>query len=594
MHGYIWFLCFEDEKVKEEIESTEDDEVNNDDEEEEDDDDDDDDDDAVEYEEVTFEKRVYNLLYKNAFNPETKFLVITAGSNAYTSPELAKHIFSSLWINARVINIGVVHLHLSRFDASTLDVVGGDDQNFVQTYTWTPYVEKNCQDVIRVNLLENRSLETADNNSQVNIFPSKIPNDFLGCKLRVLSVGMAPYIIISNSTDENGTTVYDDNGLGSKIFKLFVQKYNITTVFVEPVETLDFLALFGSLQGGVENKYDFGVGIVPLHILSCSLIDLSVSYTVEHLRMQIPCPRQIPRIQRIVSIFSVVTWIMLIVIYFLGSLTFWLLSNVDFHNHGMESNSSRNIVQCFYNAWAIFLGVSVTEMPRTCYVRLLFIFYVCYCYAMSMVFQAFFTTFLVEPGYGRAFSSYEEIIASNVTYGYIDTLDSIVLVELEYDEHRGVKHRVDCAGVTHCLLRAMFKGDIMLFTGVNFPYYLALKKGVHDVSKRVCFYHDIPMLVQISIGIHKGDPIMSILNEHVQKCLEAGIPEMFWSQLKHTYRLQAEKRSDENDLYFVFTVTLLAPAFILLFCGYVISFIVLIFEVFIFIIHEEGPLGLLL
>ncbi|KAJ9575722.1 hypothetical protein L9F63_007368 [Diploptera punctata] len=405
---------------------------------------------------------------------------------------------------------------------------------------------------------------------------------------------MDPYIIVTNSTDENGATVYDDNGLGSKIFKLFAEKYNITIVFLEPIKTFDFIATFGGLQRAVANEVDFGVGVAPVTLLTSSIVDFTVSYTFEHLRMQIPCPKQIPRIQRIVSIFSVVTWIMLMVIFFLGSLTLWFISNVDINNRRMESISSRNIMQCFYNAWAIFLGVSVTEMPRTCYVRLFFIFYVCYCYAVSMVFQAFFTTFLVEPGYGREFTSYEEIIATNVTYGAIDTLDNFLFVKLGYEEHNGAKFVVNCADITHCVLRAMFKGDIMLFTGTNFPYYLALKKGVHDVNKRVCFYHDIVTVAKLSIATQKGNPLMSKLNDHVQKCLEGGIHEMFWSHLKHTYRLQAEKKSDQSDLYFVFTVRLLAPAFILLFCGYAISFIVLIFEISIFVIHKRGPLGLFL
>ncbi|KAJ9595012.1 hypothetical protein L9F63_013678 [Diploptera punctata] len=221
-------------------------------------------------------------------------------------------------------------------------------------------------------------------------------NDFLGYKLRMISLGMDPYIIITNSTDENGTTVYDDNGLGSNTFKLFAEKYNITIAFLEPIETFDLMSIAASLQGSITNELDYAVGVIPIHPQLGSFLDLSVAYTFEHLRMQIPCPKQIPRIERIVSIFSVVTWIMLMVIYLLGSLTLWFVSNVHIHNHRMESISSRNIMQCFYNAWAIFLGVSVTEIPRTCNVRLLFIFYVCYCYAMSMVFKLSSRHFLLS------------------------------------------------------------------------------------------------------------------------------------------------------------------------------------------------------
>ena len=111
--------------------------------------------------------------------------------------------------------------------------------------------------------------------------------------------------------------------------------------------------------------------------------------------------------------------------YLLSGFMLWFISNINKASGSNVSNTFRKITQCFYSAWASLLGVSVLKMSRTLSVRLFFIFYAIYCYAVTVVFQSFFTTFLVEPGYGRLSETFNELFSNNVVYGYIEMLETM-------------------------------------------------------------------------------------------------------------------------------------------------------------------------
>ena len=67
-------------------------------------------------------------------------------------------------------------------------------------------------------------------------------------------------------------------------------------------------------------------------------------------------------------------------------------------------------------------------------VHISFPFCVCYCFAMSTVFQAFFLSYLVEPGYGKEFEAFDVLIHSNLTYRYNDAMEA-GMGSTSYGEH---------------------------------------------------------------------------------------------------------------------------------------------------------------
>ena len=519
------------------------------------------------------EKMLKNLFRYNAINSNTKFLIVLSGMEPEEiSPTLTKTIFEVLWETARIINVVLV-------DGTIRELPYVDDRRkYLESYTWFPYIDGNCHRVANIELLDQSAFGDTENTSDVDFFPGKLPNNFQGCLMLITPYGVTPYAIVSNYTDDKGNTVYNDNGLGSELVQLFAEKYNVTTKIVNPKLNFGMEETGELLLGIQENEADFAVGVIPVIRLFQDHMDTSIPIIFEVVRVLLPCPRTVPRVERIMSIFTKATWISLGLFYLLAGFILWLISNKRKALGNSESNSFKKIAQCFYSAWATLLGVSVPEMPRTESVRWFFIFYVGYCFAVSMVFQAFFTTFLVEPGYGNLIVTADALFGNDVRYGYIDTLEMLASY-YNYTDHLKAKTKVECLDITACVERAMFKADLTLLTGASFPYFLALKNGVSDVNKFVCFGPYIFMTALLSIGVHKGNPILPLLDKVVRRSIEGGFVEKYWSAVKHTYQLQAIKR-DEDDMYFVFSINHMQPVFVLLLGGYVVSFAVFVFELF--------------
>ncbi|KAJ9594453.1 hypothetical protein L9F63_014065 [Diploptera punctata] len=306
--------------------------------------------------------------------------------------------------------------------------------------------------------------------------------------------------------------------------------------------------------------------------------DCSVPYMRESVRLQIPCPNPIPKVKRVISIFTVPSWFMLGFVYLIVSLTMWIISNI-MKTWNFEPDCFRKVADSLYNSWAILLGVSVTELPTSPYVRFLFIIYVSYCFAMTTVFGAFFTTFLIEPGYDRGFKSYEEMNNQGIEYGSLDLVDQIIQIS-DNEEHLRMKSKIDCSYITGCVERAMFEKNLAVLTGSNFPYFLALKHGVTDVNRVVCFL-DTVFDVYVPIAMHVGNPLLPLLDRHIRQCVEAGVGEKFWSEVKHLLQLEAKRKYSENEMYFVFGLNHLGPVFILLLCGYSLSILVFVLEIIV-------------
>jgi len=87
-----------------------------------------------------------------------------------------------------------------------------------------------------------------------------------------------------------------------------------------------------------------------------------------------------------------------------------------------------------YNEWSNFIGVSVPQMPRSLKLSIFFLIYVCYCFAISRVFQAFFVSYLVEPGYGEKTATFQELLDSNVNYG-INVVVDFGMRTMEFSDH---------------------------------------------------------------------------------------------------------------------------------------------------------------
>ena len=109
------------------------------------------------------------------------------------------------------------------------------------------------------------------------------------------------------------------------------------------------------------------------------------------------------KVEKFVTVFSASVWLTMTIVFTLTSALMWFSANYSDWMFEKESKTLHIMQGCMYIAWSIFIGVSVPEMPRSWKLRIFFLIYVCYCFAMSTVLKDFFISCFVETDMRRNF-----------------------------------------------------------------------------------------------------------------------------------------------------------------------------------------------
>ena len=134
--------------------------------------------------------------------------------------------------------------------------------------------------------------------------------------------------------------------------------------------------------------------------------------------MFVACPKAIPGTEKILTIFSLSVWLTIGLVLLLTTAVFWCAGNGPYRSVYNETHTFQSQSYCFQNAWAVFVGVSVPQQPTNSSLRFFFFLYVCFCFAISTIFQAFFVSYLVEPNYEKKIETFDELLESDLVYGY--------------------------------------------------------------------------------------------------------------------------------------------------------------------------------
>jgi len=267
----------------------------------------------------------------------------------------------------------------------------------------------------------------------------------------------------------------------------------------------------------------------------------------------------------------------------LSTAVFWCVGIGTYRSVFREAHTYRSLSHCFYNAWAVLMGVSVPQLPNTSNLRVFFLLYVCYCFAISTAFQAFFVSYLVEPEYTNKIETFDELLDSDIIYGHNTGVDMAFQREpyrelSEFNESK--KLRADCGDNTKCFERMITKGDIASIIALMHANYLAIEMGIVDVNKIICSLDETILSSDIIILFKKGNPLLDRVNVLMRRCLEAGLLELRWSELQHRARLRSggKLRADSSDMFVPFSVSHLMLAFVVLVVGNILSSVVFIFE----------------
>ena len=412
------------------------------------------------------------------WNPRGRFVVVVTDQDSSSLMSEALKIYELMWMEYKAVNT-VVLMPDSSENYSELDL-----------YSGFPYQNGNCEKVKEITLVDKWVFENNGGFSEnTNLYPSKIPNNFQECVIKASTVGFHPFVsMIGKETKEDGNTAYDIRGFAVEFFLLAMKKMNMTVLFLEPSLDISFEAgmrVASKLTSGIA---DVVVGMVPLlPIVVTGISETSIPYISDAVKWFVPCPKPISRVDRFLTVFDASVWLTMIIVFVLTSALFWFSANYPDRMVQIDSKNLQTIPKCMYNAWSIFIGVSVPEMPRSWKLRIFFLIYVCYCFAMSTVFQAFFVSYLVEPGYGERITTFRELLDSNFNYGFTSAVE-FAMSTMEFSDHLQfpLTRRVDCANAKSCLKRLMTDGDVATISVPIYAQYIFNELGFQGELRSPC------------------------------------------------------------------------------------------------------------
>lgn len=474
------------------------------------------------------------LMDSTSWNNRALFLVVVKTPTA--NPErLAFSVVENLWENARVFNIVILV---------------APDTTF-HLYTWFPYVQhKQCgevREVVLINVLSEAG--TRSITTDIELFSYQTPKNFWGCPVTV-------------------TFIYT-NGTSEKLITDFLLRLNFSVIYKYILtESSDYdTRVTSAIYDFISGNSDIVTPIVlQKHLMKLGDPSLDVEWFDQI--WYVPCPKPIDRIEKIATVFSVTVWIAMIAVFIATDITIWQLARLS-----RQDDTYKDISTVLYNAWAVVVGVVVTNMPRSYHLRIVILAWICYCFSISTVFQSFLTTFLVDPGLHKQIANLHELSQSQMEYGVPPGIKNMYDIKDALTNITDKGH--ECVDYTKCVQRIIDTGNFALFEDSrNVNRYLASAKKRNKVC--VMNYYDVDP--QRMVNLFSGrTQILEQFNKFVTRMQESG------EITKHERDLRIissyfDYEEDTSRQYFVFTISHLLVAFYALTIGHSLAFVLFLLE----------------
>ena len=522
------------------------------------------------------------------WNSEARFVV--AGANEFSMSQ-QKDIFD-FFSKLRMYNCIIVSPEQDVVDEEYGTQINENNVNkFVKlgVYTWFPYQSTDsCTEVKDITLLDSW-FNSAQGHFTKNteLFPRKVKSSLNGCPMKaVVEDGdwnlTTSYI---NETDSNGNVFMKVVGMEMDLLRVVLQQMNMTFDHIPTPEDInnDNRSLTDDLFWAmIEKEADIALGDMLLDTILYSYLDCTNTYYIFNTRWYVPCSDKYPRWSSIFRILSVELWLVLILSIVIAAISTTLVGRYSWMS---EWQSYQTLTSSMTNIWAVILGVSVSNMPRTPSLRSLFLAWVCFSVAFSTVFQAFLTTFLVDSGYKTPIQNMDELFASGIKLAYFPGGRYIFEGGDETEVSKVQTNSVICPSDEVCIdwLKDKKNASILL-SDDDAEEYFAL--GLY------CDEYTRPFLCGIEDGVFlhtgltmimlHGDPLIGRVTEIIDRVVAAGIFN-YWNSL----RMYTSKLSSLNitifhplDGYYSFKMHHMQPAFYFLLMGLCLSLLCFLVEIF--------------
>jgi hypothetical protein len=531
-------------------------------------------------------KQMEIIKNKYKWNAKSHFVIaILENSFARRNQNIIKRILQDMY-SYSVINVIVL---MSQNENKTTQNKDLGDEKYEMTigvFTWFPYRNpKSCHHVQDVSLIDiwltedgGRFLHNA------SLFPHKIGNDLKGCPIRVTSLHYPPIIASIVRTPINGSgpdKITYEGGSGMTLFHAVAGAMNVSAVFIEPPQNfwgkLYQNGSWDGITGQIEsNLADISVMPSPIDCIRTSAVDYTVPYHYGGYVWWVPCAKPFPKWMSITRVFSLQLWLVGLASAITAAFFMLVIGK-----YLQDASVYREISSCLAASWAVLLGVSVSEMPRSESLRVFFVTWVCYSLAINTIFQAYLTSYLIDPGLQHQISSMDEIIEYEIEYGtdkflaahlksFNDPQINIITRRLkEVETRESAVKRI----ATHNDF-ALLDAESATEWYINTNYIDKNGKGM------VCSAKERFVSFIIAWEVKKGSPLTGRMNRILRRLFESGLTGFWLKTERQLALIQTAFRSHitSDDEYCELSIEHLQGIFYLLVLGHLASFILLLLE----------------
>jgi hypothetical protein len=538
------------------------------------------------------EEQLKRLSGDPGWNPRAQFVVAVASiCRTCDAEKLAQRILEEMWKQKVDNAIILVPQNHDTGDSGTGNKLVKTYPE-LELYAWFPYRDPNqCSRIDKAVLLDIWLMKGEGMfYRNYSLFPKKIYSNLHGCKLRVSTIPTTFSVRTMAENIWSNTNVTYEDGWEIRLINVITETMNMKMTFLPP--TPNFRQIkneFGNFTGYTAHllfdQADIAFGAIVRSKNSPTVMDVTRGYQQSKWEWYVPCPLKYPRWKSIFRMFSASLWLTIFLSTLLANFTIVFLAKFE----NVENESFKSFINAITDVWAVIIGVSVSVLPRTTPLRLFFFSWICYSLAIGTVFQAYFTTFLTDPGFEKSITSLEELISSGIKYGYTPyPFDQIFDYDTSLYFKTILQNRVHCPTVSVCLSwTAKYRNFSTISSKVIANYFYFKSHTSADyaghtsctVKESAVLFTDVIMLLQ------KGSPLLDRVNEIIGRVLEGGIID-YWVQncaeIREVIKAEANATKTLADEFRGLTMKHMQSAFYLLFFGQGLSMISFITEVIYF------------
>jgi hypothetical protein len=505
-------------------------------------------------------QRMLKTLSTNpSWNPRARFVIVSTAVPSstfgqYTMVRSAVN-HSSLLNIVDAIFITPEPIQSSRFPETSFRPPA------MEVLTCFPYgPNRSCNDNVDVTLLdrwEEEEEEEVDRRgarfrNNANLFPSKTITNLRGCDVTMKYLQWAPLVM---SSDRNTFPEIFDEGLEVRIMKTVAETTNFT---------LDLLPA----EKHVKVDGYFGAQWLHTEVLSSS--DATRPHFTGAFTWFVPSEREIPRWQSLIKIFNPTFWSLVLLLYILGSVTFWALANTP--TSGEETAAFSDVILIFIHALSMILSASVYKKPKRTQSQMFFLLWSFYCLQINIAYQSSLIGFLTNPGYLPRINNLDGLLESGIELGIQSGLETYFNDTSDPRNKRILKSYIKCdsKNIDVCLSRMAYKRNLAVAGGRIGIEFSAYTKYIKNGKPLYVPFRDNIQQGHMVVYLRMNSVLLQRIDSIVLRLQNSGLIDKWVHDLRRKFGKHFDY-APISDGFCVLTLTHLEGPFYLLSLGLLTS-----------------------